>query len=162
MTNELNSTVDAMRAIDMRRRRDLARGVAKHALRLFLRREELRESIGASKKTAQSKWYWIVGGVGVALHYLFAAESEKLSGWLLMPGAAYLHYLGLIFDQYSFGKELRAVQRGLGELEVQWIAATGQDTFWDLQNRLDPKDEWETEKKFVAFIDDSLAWLEKY
>lgn len=56
--------------LEFYRRRDEALAVSDEALRQFVMKHALEENVQKAKKLSESKWFWIIGAIGLALDYL--------------------------------------------------------------------------------------------
>jgi hypothetical protein len=120
-------------ALEFNRRVDIAYAMLPSAAHFLGLRTELTAQIAMEKKQSASPWYWIVGLVGVALHYVFAPADAKFSFglWLSLMAFAYWAFKGHTISKLQ--ERRYACTESLMRLAASWHGAIGHETFWDIE-----------------------------
>ncbi len=64
--------------LEFYRRRDEALAVCDEALRQFVMKHALEENVQKAKKLSESKWFWIIGAIGLALDYFVFRDRSTV------------------------------------------------------------------------------------
>ena len=116
------------------RRTDLASAAIRAAVRLFNDRTELEELIEGASKVTRSNWWWIVGGIGIALHHLFPGTAGDLGTFATV--IAFVLWIMKSYELVQLTSKREACSERLGELAMVWNGATGNNAFWSVQTGL--------------------------
>lgn len=121
------------------RRRDEAWAICDEALREFVMKHELEKIVQEAKKSSESKWFWIVGAIGLALDYFvfrdrstgFEFDFDFNFGTLIFLWAVAARVFGY-YDYDRLRKKSAEATEGLYRLKMLLAAVAPYRDIWEL------------------------------
>ncbi len=124
MDDEILRLTDLER-IEFTRRTDIALAIVPIASAAITKRKELTDTIQESSKKSKSYWYWAIGGLGLAIHFLISGNEFKFDAgmWLLLATIGF--WFANQFDLSKNQRDLTAISDKILDLQMKWESVVG-------------------------------------
>lgn len=156
MKSESGEELTELEDIEVNRRLDELNAIVSSASKLLERKCSIEEIAQEERERLSSKWYLIIGILGLVLYFYLKSPSSKLDlnfGSIVFV-AVICDYLNSLHTLNRNTTSISKVNEKLFELEHKWIANVGAPTFWELRNFVINSYFDDSEEKFMKWRDE--------